>query len=317
MKIVALDTFVADFDSLEWTGFSELGDFSKYDSSSLEEAKERAKDAEAIIVNKVLVNEELLSSLPKLKYVGVTATGVNNVDLELTKKLGIAVTNIPGYSTNSVAEIVFAYLHDHYLSLPTNSSKELLARYVKGKYFSIFEKPSRELAGKTIGIIGFGSIGQQVAKLAEAYQMEVLLGAIPGRDYSDHRQSNRVSLEELFSKSDVVTLHCPLTTETENLINLARLKQMKRTAVLINTARGPIVNEPDLASAMLAKEISHAYLDVLCQEPTAADNPLLSLANVTITPHIAWATKESRSRLINQAHQNLSSYLAGQSQNLV
>ena len=313
MRIVALDTYVTDFDGLEWQGFSGLGEFVKYDSSTVQEAKVRSKEAEAIIVNKVLVNQELLNSAPNLKYVGVTATGVNNLDLGLLREKSIRVCNVPGYSTNSVAEIVFSFIHDFYSRLSENSSSGLISSWVNGRYFSLLGHPTEELAGKTLGILGYGTIGKQVEKLAKAYHMNVLLGALPGRTYDD----SRVELDKLLANSDILTLHCPLTEETKELVNSSFLEKMKPTAMLINTARGPIVNEKDLAKCLEKNKIAHAYLDVLCKEPPEKDNPLLQLDNITLTPHIAWATRESRERLIKESFLNLKAFSEGESRNIV
>jgi glycerate dehydrogenase len=312
-KIIALDTHVTDFDGLEFSGFSDIGEFKRFEFTSANERIERIGSAEAILTNKVIVDQELLKACPNLKYVGVTATGVNNIDLEAAKQHGVTVTNVPGYSTDSVAQLVFSYILKRYTAIEENSSTELLKEYQQSKFFSLQKIPTRELKGKSLAIIGYGEIGQQVAKIGEAFGLKILKAALPGRCYPDQR----TSLDDIFYSADIISLHCPLTSETEGLVGASNLAKMKSASILINTARGPLIDEGALASALNKKQIAHAYLDVLSVEPPAPDNPLLSCKNVTITPHLAWATREARERLVDEAFKNLTAWKKGERRNVV
>lgn len=313
MKIVALDTHVTDFDGLSFDKFSELGEFIKYDFTSSENRISRIADATAVITNKVLIDEQILNLCPTIQYIGVTATGINNVSLAAASNKEIAVTNVPGYSTNSVAQLVISFILKHYSRVEENSSLELISEYQKSFYFSLQHTPTREVAGKTLAIIGYGEIGQRVSEIARALGIKVIKTAIPGRTYKE----TRVSLEDAFSQADIVSLHCPLTEETKEIIDKSSLGKLKSSAILINTARGGLINEQDLANSLKSESLSHAYLDVLSVEPPKKENPLLNCPNTTITPHLAWATRESRERLINEAFQNLLFWQQGKSRNRV
>lgn len=316
MKIVALDTAVSDFDGLDWTLLASLGKFSAFPRSTPLSIEERAKDAQALIVNKVLLDRETISRLPALRYIGVCATGYNNVDIAAARERGIAVTNVPGYSTASVAQLVFAFILNHYSRVSEHSDAVLNGQWTNCPDFSFQTTPIRELAGKTIAVVGWGAIGQAVSRIAESFAMKVVAAALPGRTYQAG-DSARLPLAEALATADIVTLHCPLTKETKGLINCESLALMKRTAILINTGRGPLIDEKALAHALNSGLIGAAALDVLCQEPPAADNPLLSAANVCITPHIGWATREARERLRKAVYDNLADYLAGKQTNWV
>lgn len=315
MKIVALDTWVSDFDGLEWAGFSELGEFQKYNRSTPEEAKARVSEADVIITNKVEINKALLESAPKAKLILETATGVNNIDLELCAELGIRVANVPGYSSASVAELVFAFIHDKASEVSRQYDASHVASYAEGVYFSKLACPTSEISGKTLGILGYGDIGKKVEHIAKAYGMSVVIGKLPGRSYPT--DSKRLELGSFLPKCDYLSIHCPLTSVTEGLVDLEFLSKMKSSAVLINTSRGPVVNEEDLDSALKRGVISRAYLDVLAAEPPSSDLPLLKNPNVRITPHIAWATREARERLLNETKLNLEAFLEEKSRNLV
>lgn len=313
-QIVATDTFVTDFDGLSWNEVAGQGEFKAYPETPEELRLERIKQADAVLVNKVIIDRLLLKQLPRLKYIGVTATGVNNIDLEAARERQIAVANVPGYSTLSVAQTVWAYILDYYTRLPVNSSKEAMDRWHGGSTFSHLADPFFELGGKTLGIVGSGAIGSKVAAIGRAMGMDVLFAVIPGRPAG---KGEKVPLDTLLKTSDVVSLHCPLTELTEGLFDLKRLSLMKPSAILINTARGGIVNEEHLARILNAGGLAHAYLDVMTEEPPSESNPLIGCDRVTITPHIAWASVEARKRLITESALNLKAFIEGEIRNRV
>ena len=268
-------------------------------------------DVEVVITNKVKFNEETLRAFPKLKLICLTATGTDNIDLEAAKKLRIAVCNVPAYSTNSVAQHTFALLLALLQSLPNYYEVVQAGEWQRRITFNILDFPVNELANKTLGIVGYGDIGQQVAKIAKAFQMQVLLANIPGRPPKE----GRLALHQLLPKVDYLSLHCPLSNVTYDLIGEKELNLMKPTAFLINTSRGAVINEAALAAALQQGKIAGAGLDVLAQEPPQQDNPLLSLQHprLIITPHIAWASAEARQRCINIVADNIQSFIeAGQ-----
>ena len=313
IQIVALDTHPVDFDGLPWGQLSKLGNFQKFPRTPAEQVLERSKGAEALIVNKVIISSNVIEHLPKLRYIGVTATGTNNIDLEAAKNRNIAVSNVPGYSTDSVAQLVFAYILHLHSRVAEHNELVQNAAWANSADFSFQQTPLIELKNKKIGIIGYGAIGKKTAEIAKAFGMEVLIAALPIRTYSE----SRPSLKEVLNQSDIISIHCPLTPETKHLINKEALSLMKETAILINTARGPIINETDLAEALKNKSIAHACLDVLSSEPPAANNPLLSTPNTIITPHIAWASREARKRLLSEVALNLEAFLKGEKRNRV
>lgn len=310
MKIVVLDGYGLNPGDLSWKGMEALGELTVYDRTSPSELMERSEGAEALITNKTLITAENMEALPDLKYIGVLATGYNVVDIEAAKVRGIVVTNIPAYSTSSVAQMVFAHILNITQRVGHYAEENSKGRWTNNADFCYWDTDLVELDGKKMGIVGFGNIGQATARIAQAFGMEVLL-------YTSKEQSalpqgmRKVALDELFAESDVISLHCPLTPDTKEMVNAERLKLMKPGAILVNTGRGPLVNEQDLADALNEGRISAAGLDVLSIEPANADNPLLGAKNCFITPHIAWATKEARTRLMQIAVQNLKSYQEG------
>lgn len=311
MKIVVLDGYCLNPGDLSWSGMDALGELVVYDRTSPSELMERSADAEVLITNKTLITAENMAALPKLKYIGVLATGYNVVDIEAAKARGIVVTNIPAYSTASVAQMVFAHILNITQRVRHYANENRQGRWTKNADFCYWDTPLMELEGKKMGVVGFGNIGQATARIAQAFGMEVCV-------YSSKPQFalpsgvKKMELDELFAGCDVVSLHCPLTSDTKEMVNAERLGKMKSNAILINTGRGPLVNEQDLADALNEGRIAAAGLDVLSVEPSTANNPLLSAKNCFITPHIAWATKEARTRLMNIAVQNLKSYMDGQ-----
>ena len=310
MKIVVLDGYGLNPGDLSWESMQTLGELEVFDRTSPAELHQRASDAEALITNKTIISAEDMKALPQLKYIGVLATGYNVVDVEAAKAYGIVVTNIPAYSTRSVAQMVFAHLLNITQRVGHYAEENNKGRWTNNADFCYWDTPLVELDGKKIGIIGYGNIGQAVAAIATALGMKVYV-------YSSKPQFllpqgvQRMSIDEIFQECDVVSLHCPLTDDTNGMVNSTRLNSMKSSAILINTGRGPLVNEQDLADALNNGVIAAAGLDVLSTEPPRKDNPLLTAKNCFITPHIAWATKEARIRLMNIAVNNLKSYIGG------
>ena len=310
MKIVVLDGYGLNPGDLSWSAWEALGEFKVYDRTSPSELLERSAGAEVLVTNKTLITANDMASLPELKYIGVLATGYNVVDIDAAKARGIVVTNIPAYSTSSVAQMVFAHVLNITQRVGYYANENVQGRWTNNADFCYWDTNLVELDGKKMGIVGLGNIGKATARIALAFGMEVL--AYTSKEQKDLPQGiKKATLDELFTESDVVSLHCPLTPETKELVNADRLKTMKPSAILINTGRGPLVNEQDLADALNEGRIAGAGLDVLSVEPSVANNPLLSAKNCFITPHIAWATKEARTRLMDIAVNNLKSYQEG------
>ena len=316
MKIVVLDGFAANPGDLSWDGLKALGDMTVYERTSADLTVERAKGAEAIFTNKTLITKEVMELLPDLRYVGVLATGYNVVDVNYAKEKGIIVTNIPAYSTDSVAQMVFSLLLELCQHAQRHSDAVYAGDWTNSKDFCFWNFPLVELAGKTMGIIGFGGIGQKVAQIAYAFGMKVIAYNPRKKEYA-HESFRWGTLEEVFSQADVVSLHCPLFPETKGLVNEKTISLMKKTAFIINTSRGPVIEEKDLAAALNEGRIAGAGVDVLSTEPPKADNPLLSAKNCVITPHIAWASLEARTRLMKIATENLRAFQAGTPVNVV
>ena len=316
MKIVILDAFTANPGDMSWKGLEELGELMVYDRTKAEETVARAADADIVLTNKVIINKEVIAQLPQLKYIGVLATGYNVVDIKAAHERGIIVTNVPAYSTESVAQMVFAHLltvtnrTEHYAILNRQG------RWSTNPDFSYWDTELTELAGKTFGIVRLGNIGSRVAQIALAFGMKVKALTSKTADALPIG-IEKASLEELLATSDVLSLHCPLTDNTRQMINSETLRQMKPTAILINTGRGPLVDDQAIAEALEEGKLAAFCADVLTEEPPKADNPLLKQPNAFITPHIAWATKEARIRLIQVATDNVSSFLNGKAVNVV
>lgn len=317
MKIVVLDGYTLNPGDLSWNGLSQLGELTIYDRTASEAEKlERIKDATAIFTNKVIIDEQAIQAAPKLQYIGVLATGYNVVDLEAASKAGITVTNIPAYSTDSVAQLVFSFILNFANAVSEHSQAVRSGRWSSSADFSFSVSPQLEVAGKTIGIIGLGQIGRRVAEIASVFGIKVLF---QNRSHKADVPANwkQVELAELLKQSDFVSLHCPLTESTHELINRQSISLMKPSAFLINTGRGPLINEQDLAEALNQGKIAGAGLDVLSSEPPRKDNPLLTAKNCTISPHIAWSTLEARGRLMKILVENFEAYLEDKPQNVV
>lgn len=317
MKIVVLDGFTLNPGDLTWSGFSSLGETVVYDRTSHSELIERATGAEVLLTNKTIIDADSLRQLKGLKYIGVLATGYNVVDIDAARELGIVVTNIPAYSTESVAQMVFAHILNITQRVGHYSDEASGYKWSRQNDFSYANTPLIELYGKKIGIIGFGNTGSATARIAQAFGLKVI--AYTSKDSSSLPSGieKAASLEQIFRECDIVSLHCPLNPDTKELINKERLSLMKKTAILINTGRGGLVNESDLAEALIEGKIFAAGIDVMVNEPPLEDNPLLGIPNCFITPHIAWATYEARVRLMELAIQNLKSYIEGRTINNV
>ena len=310
MKIVVLDGYALNPGDLSWTGMESLGDLTVYERTSPSEVLERSAGAEVLITNKTVITAEHMAALPQLKYIGVLATGYNVVDIDEARNRGIVVTNIPAYSTASVAQMVFAHVLNITQRVGYYATENANGRWTNSVDFCYWDTDLVELDGKKMGIVGLGNIGRATARIAQAFGMEVLV--VTSKEQSALPEGmKKVTLDELFAQSDVVSLHCPLTPDTKEMVNAARLQTMKPSAILINTGRGPLVNEQDLADALNGGRIAAAGLDVLSVEPSVTGNPLLGARNCFITPHIAWATKEARVRLMDIAVNNLKSYQEG------
>lgn len=310
MKIVELDSYAANPGDLSWEAIRELGELEIYERSNPEQVIERAKDADAILINKVEVTDEVMSRLPKLRYIGVLATGYNLVDVVAARRRGIVVTNIPAYSTDSVTQMVFAHLLNVCNRVGHYAMEAREGRWSRNLDFCYWDTPLVELAGKTMGIVGLGNIGMKVANIARAFGMDVF--AYTSKISAELPSGiQKTTLEGLLGVSDVLSLHCPLTPETKELINAKTLSRMKKGAILINTGRGQLVNEADVADALDSGHLAAFCADVLSQEPPQTYHPLLRKENAYITPHIAWATHEARQRLMDICVANLKAFMEG------
>ena len=316
MNIVILDAFTANPGDLSWAELERLGNVTVYDRTAAADTVTRCLDADIVLTNKVCLGRQEVERLPRLKYIGVLATGYNVVDIAAASQRGIVVTNVPAYSTDSVAQMVFAHL------LTVTNHAEHYARQVRqGRWsastdFCFWDSPLTELSGKTFGIVGLGHIGQQVARIAQGFSMHVVASTSKSAGQLPPGVG-KAALGELFSLSDVLSLHCPLTVDTRHLVNARTLAMMKPSAILINTGRGPLVDECATAEALSQGRLAAYCADVLTEEPPRSGSPLMACPNAFITPHIAWATLEARQRLIAVATANVRAFLSGRGQNVV
>lgn len=316
MKIVILDGHAANPGDLSWKPLEELGEVIVYERTSPEELLDRAKDADAVLTNKVYLGENELQHLPKLKYIGVLATGYNAVDIKAACQHGVTVTNIPAYSTDSVAQHVFALILNVLNRVDRYADDNRNGRWSANPDFCYWDMRIRELASMKMGIIGLGNIGRKVAKIALAFGAEVY--AFTSKPQSELPEGIRkCSLDDLYSTCDIISLHCPLTADTKEMINRSTLAKMRHDAILVNTGRGPLVNEHDVATALQEGRIAAYATDVMCQEPPEADNPLFKCENAFITPHMAWGTVEARQRLMDIALNNIKAFAKGKPINVV
>jgi glycerate dehydrogenase len=317
MKIVVLDGYTLNPGDLSWDELKKLGELMVYDRTPVDKVVERAANAEILFTNKTPVTEDAINNLPSLKFIGVLATGYNIVNTEAAKAKGIVVANVPGYGTASVVQMTFALLLELCLRVQRHSDSAMEGKWANSADWCYWDYPLVELSGKTIGIIGFGNIGQKVADVATAFGMNIIGNSRHWTDQTHRSNFRWAEIPELLVQSDVVSIHCPLFPETKGLINKESLRTMKKSSFLLNTSRGPIMVDEDLADALNKDVIAGAGIDVLSVEPPSKDNPLFSAKNCIITPHIAWATKEARIRLMNTTVSNLSAFINGSPVNVV
>ena len=324
-KIVILDGYTANPGDLSWQELETLGSVTVYDRTKPGDTVPRARDAEIVLTNKVIIGRQEMEQLPQLRYIGLLSTGYNAVDIAAAHERGIVVSNVPAYSTEGVAQMVFAHLlnvtnhTDYYARENRTGSADAPARpgrWSRNQDFCYWDMPLHDLAGKTFGIVGLGSIGMRVAQIALAFGMKVKALTSKSPDKLTPGIA-KADLPELLATSDVLSLHCPLTDGTHHFINADTLRQMKPTAILINTGRGPLVDDAAVASALHEGQLAAFCADVLTKEPPEADNPLLAEPNAYITPHIAWASTEARKRLLHVASDNVRAFLSGKPQNVV
>jgi len=316
MKIVVLDGFALNPGDLSWEELAVLGELKVYDRTGGEETLERIGGAEIVFTNKTILSADILQKLPAVKYIGVMATGYDVVDITSAREMGIPVTNVPTYGTDSVAQMVFAHILNLTQRVADHSRSVMAGDWCRCPDYSYSNYSLIELAGLTLGIVGLGRIGKAVGRIGQAFAMKVIAHD-PTVTLNIPAGVNMVDQKELFKNSDIVSLHCPLISQTRKLINQERLSLMKKSAFLINTSRGPLVDEAALAHALNTGQIAGAALDVLSAEPPTKDNPLFKAKNVFITPHNAWATRSARARLLKTAIENLIAFLKGKSQNVV
>ena len=310
-KIVILDGFVANPGDLSWEPLAELGELTVHEYTAPQDVVARIGDAPVILTNKTVISAEVMAACPNLRYIGVLATGYNVIDIAEAKKRGIVVTNVPAYSTPTVAQFTMALLLEIALHVGHHSRVVHEGKWSACRDFAFWDYPLMELQGKTFGIVGYGSIGKEVARVAQAFGMKVLA-------YSRHgAEEFHTELDELYANADIVSLHCPLTAENTGMINKGTIARMKDGVIILNTARGGLINEADLRDALVSGKVYAAASDVTTREPINADSPLLGLDNMIITPHIAWAATEARQRLLSVAIDNVRQYLAGNVQNNV
>ncbi len=316
MNMVVLDGGTLNPGDLSWDGLKVFGELDIYDVTPKDKVIERSKDADILVINKIVLDRETLAQLPRLKYIGVTATGYNVVDVEAARERKIPVTNVPTYGTQSVAQMVFAHLLELAQHVAYHSQTVHEGRWAACPNFCYWDRPLIELEGLTMGVVGYGRIGRATAALARAFGMRVIAHDAYADTMTDVDVAF-VELDALFAESDVISLHCPLTPENEGMVNAQRLTLMKTSAFLINTSRGPLIIEQDLADALNAGQIAGAGLDVLSVEPPQSDNPLFSAKNCAITPHISWATRSARQRLLNTTLENIKAFIDNKPLNVV
>jgi glycerate dehydrogenase len=317
MRIVVLDGFTLNPGDLSWAELEALGPCTVYDRTPPAETIARATEGEILLTNKTVLSAEIIRQLPRLRYICELATGYNNVDIDAARKRNVPVSNVPEYGTSSVAQMVLAHLLNLTLHVADHGRLVAAGRWSRSVDFCFWEHPLVELAGLTFGVVGFGRIGQATAEIARAIGMRVLAYDVAAPSGAPSKGVRFVGLDELFRQSDVISLHCPLTPETHKLVNAERLAMMKPSAYLINTGRGPLVDEQALADALNAGRIAGAGLDVLATEPPPVDHPLIGAKNCCITPHVAWATHAARQRLLDTTVANVRAFLDGKPQNVV
>ena len=318
MKLVILDAYAENPGDLSWDWLENIvEEYEIYDITPPEKVIERSIDADILVTNKTVLTADILSKLPKLKFISTLATGYNVIDTVYAAKRGIPVSNIPAYSTDGVAQLVFALILEIVNNVALHNESVKNGDWCRSEHFCYWKTPIAELAHKTLGIVGFGKIGSAVAQIANAFGMNVIAYSPNTRSYSGFGKVEFVTLDEVIENSDIISLHCPLTDATNGLVNFDFLSRMKKTAILINTSRGPVINEADLKKALDDGIIAAAGVDVLSVEPAKESNPLLSCKNCIITPHIAWASFEARSRLMSIFRSNVEAFVSGKPVNVV
>ncbi|WP_194768426.1 D-2-hydroxyacid dehydrogenase [Tamlana sp. I1] len=319
MKLVVLDGYTLNPGDLSWKNLEEIGDLTVYDRTALDSKSilENIGDAEIIFTNKTPISKAVIEKAPQLKYIGVLATGYNIIDVDAAKKQGVVVCNVPSYSTKSVAQFTMALLLEMCHHVGNHNLAVQNGDWSKSPDFSFWNYPLIELEGKTMGIIGFGSIGQATAKIAQAFGLNIITYSRTKHPELETETCKYVSLESLFEQSDFISLHCPLSEETQGIINKNNIDKMKDGVMIINTSRGPLIHEEDLKNALNSGKVAGTAVDVVSEEPIKTNNPLLDAKNCMITPHIAWAPKEARMRLMDTAVKNIEAFIAGNPINVV
>jgi glycerate dehydrogenase len=317
MKIVVLDGYTLNPGDLSWNAMKELGELVVYDRTPVDKIVERINDAEVILTNKVILTKEILQKTPSVKYIGVTATGFNVVDTIAAKELGIIVTNVPAYGTSSVAQLVFGFILELCHHIGEHNRAVQNGEWANSEDFTFWNFPLIELAGKTLGLIGFGAIGQATAGIAVAFGMNVIIYSRTKKPEFETDKIKFVEFEEVLSRADFLSLHCPLTEQTKGLINTTTISKMKDGAFLINTSRGAVLEEQDVADALNSGKLAGVGVDVVSAEPINKDNPLLKAKNCIITPHFAWAPLEARERLMNTLVKNVAAFMSNNPVNVV
>lgn len=316
MKITVLDGYGMNPGDMSWDSLMELGEVTVYERTQADEVVERSRDSEVLLTNKVVISADVMAQLPQLRYVGVLATGFNVVDIDAARERGVVVTNVPAYSTDSVVQMTLAHLLNITNRVGHYAEQNRKGRWSTGTDFCYWDTPLPEIAGKTIGIVGLGNIGMKVATVARCLGLDVF--ACTSKQSATLPEGiQKTTLEGLLGISDILTLHCPLTPTTRNMINGKTIGRMKQGAILINTSRGPLVDEAAVAEALKSGQLGGYGADVMCEEPPSTDNPLFAVPNAFITPHIAWATREARQRLMETAVANVRAFAAGKPLNVV
>jgi len=317
MKIAVLDGYTLNPGDLSWKSLQDIAEVTIYDKTEPDEVYERVKDCEAVLSNKIVFSKELIARLPKLRYIGVLATGYNVIDVEAAHAAGITVSNIPSYSTDSVAQLVFAFILQFYWHVKEHSDEVHGGKWSRSEHFCYTSFPVFELTGKTLGIIGFGNIGQKVAAIALALGLKVIYVNRSSKTVPQLAEARQVDLDTLLSQSDIISLNAPLNSASEKIINAATLAKVKPQTLIINTGRGPLIDEDAVAAALRNGSLGGYASDVLSVEPPAANHPLFGCPRCFLTPHVAWQTYEARTRLLNLAVDNLKGFIAGKPQNVV
>jgi len=317
LKGVLLEAGAIDHGDISFAEIDELVDLTVYENTTEDDKYEHIGDAEVVFVNKVIMDEELFEKCPNIKYVGVCATGYNVVDLEAARKRGVVVTNVPAYSTDSVVQHTWALLLEIACNVASHDESVKKGDWIKSETFCYWKNPSMELSGKTMGIVGYGNIGSKVARIALDFGMKVLVFTAHPEKYANEENVVFAGMDEVFANSDIVSLHCPLTDETEKIIKKENIDKMKEGVIIINVSRGGLVNEVDLAQALECGKVKAAAVDVVSVEPMKEDNPLFKAKNILITPHMAWASVEARTRLVNVVADNYKNFLKGIRVNVV